>query len=140
VKGLALDFSLAAEPQVTYQKSNDEAQERSVLTLYLQLIDDQATLAANIKEAVADLDQKTRKRYQTLTEDDIKQLVVDDKWMTALERNVKTEMERISQRLTQRLKELTERYETPLPALTKEMEALEQKVNAHLKAMGFSLA
>lgn len=136
-KELALDFGLVAEPQVAYLKTNEEAQERAVLTLYLQLIDDQAKLTTQLKEAAADLDQKTLQRYQTLTEDEIKQLVVDDKWMAALERNVKTEMERISQRLTQRLKELTERYETPLPALTKEMEALEQKVNEHLKAMGF---
>lgn len=43
-------------------------------------------------------------RYKALTEDEIKQLVVDDKWMASIERSVKTEMERISQRLTQRIK------------------------------------
>ena len=43
----------------------------------------------------------------TLTETEMKQLVVDDKWTASIERSVKTEMERISQRLTQRIKELT---------------------------------
>ena len=73
----------------------------------------------------------------TLTEDEIKQLVVDDKWMASIERSVKTEMERISQRLTQRIKELAERYETPLPKQTTDVAELETKVTAHLQKMGF---
>jgi type I restriction enzyme M protein len=73
----------------------------------------------------------------TMTETEIKQLVVDDKWMASIERSVKTEMERISQRLTQRIKELAERYETPLPKQTIEVAELEDKVKRHLQKMGF---
>jgi type I restriction enzyme M protein len=62
---------------------------------------------------------------------------VDDKWMTVLERDVKTEMERISQRLTQRIKELAERYETTLPKQSEEVKKMEERVNGHLKKMGF---
>ena len=76
-------------------------------------------------------------KYKTLTVNDIKQLVVEDKWMASIEKSVKTEMERISQRLTQRIKELAERYETPMPKQTKEVADLESKVNTHLKKMGF---
>jgi nitroimidazol reductase NimA-like FMN-containing flavoprotein (pyridoxamine 5'-phosphate oxidase superfamily) len=70
---------------------------------------------------------------------EIKQLVVDDKWMASVERSVKTEMERISQRLTQRIKELAERYETPLPKQTKEVKLLEDNVIGHLEKMGFAI-
>jgi type I restriction enzyme M protein len=108
-----------------------------VLELYLKLLDDQTELNKKIKEAIADLDIKVIERYKTLTETEIKQLVVDDKWMASIERSVKTEMERISQRLTQRIKELAERYETPLPDLNQEVEALESTVSAHLEKMGF---
>jgi len=80
---------------------------------------------------------KVIERYKTLTEADIKQLVVDDKWMATIERSVQTEMERISQRLTQRIKELAERYETPLPQQTTDIAELENKVTAHLQKMGF---
>jgi len=83
------------------------------------------------------LDIKVIERYKTLTVDEIKQLVVDDKWMASIERSVKTEMERISQRLTGRIKELAECYETPLPKQTKEVTILEEKVNEHLAKMGF---
>jgi type I restriction enzyme M protein len=108
-----------------------------VLQSYLDFVDKDTQVKAKIKKALADLDKKVIERYKTLTVDEIKQLVVDDKWMTVLERDVKTEMERISQRLTQRIKELAERYETTLPQQTTEVASLESKVYAHLQKMGF---
>lgn len=65
-------------------------------------------------------------------------LVVDDKWMATIDRDIHTEMDRISQRLTQRIKELAERYETPLPKQTVEVSELEKRVNGHLEKMGFA--
>ncbi len=70
--------------------------------------------------------------------DEIKTLVVDDKWMATIEKAIQTEMDRISQRLTQRIKELAERYETPLPKQTSEVVELENKVSTHLEKMGFA--
>ena len=115
------------------------ADEIKVLKAYLKLIDQQTDITKKIKELSIELDNKALNHYQTLTEEDIKQLVVDDKWMASIERSVKTEMERISQRLTQRIKELAERYETPLPQQTAEVDSLETKVMAHLAKMGFQV-
>ena len=112
-------------------------EEIKVLKAFLKLIDEQAELNKKMKEAEVALGNKTLARYKTLTEDEIKQLVVDDKWMASIESSVKTEMERISQRLTQRIKELAERYETPLPKQTTDVAELENKVAAHLLKMGF---
>ena len=75
-------------------------------------------------------------KYPDLTEPEVKSIVLDDKWLPAIEVTVKTEMDRISQQLTGRVKELIERYDTPLPILDKEVKSLEDKVNAHLKKMG----
>ncbi len=113
------------------------AEEIKVLKAYLKLIDDQAELNKKIKDAIADLDIKVIERYKTLTEDEIKQLVVDDKWMASIECGIKTEMQRVSQRLTGRIKELAQRYETPLPKQTANVADLENKVAAHLQKMGF---
>jgi type I restriction enzyme M protein len=107
------------------------------LEAYLKLKEQEAEANRKIKEAKAALDKKVIARYKTLTEDEIKTLVVDDKWMATIEKDIKTEMERISQRLTQRIKELAERYETPLPKQTNEVKELEIKVSAHLQKMGF---
>ena len=124
--------------QIENEKSKkDNAEEIKILKTYLKLIDDQSELNTKIKNSLTDLDMKALGKYKTLTVNDIKQLVVEDKWMASIEKSVKTEMERISQRLTQRIKELAERYETPMPKQTKEVADLESKVNTHLKKMGF---
>lgn len=119
------------------KKDKEAKDEMKVLEQYLKLSQDQAGLNAKIREATDELDKFTVSKYSKLTQDDIVGLVIDDKWMTAIETAIKGEMERLSQRLTQRIKELAERYETPLPLQTKEAADLEKKVNAHLKKMGF---
>jgi type I restriction enzyme M protein len=115
----------------------DAKEEIKALKAYLDLLAQQTATNKKIKEANAALDKKLYAKYPTLTEDEIKMLVVDDKWMATIDTDIHTEMDRISQRLTQRIKELAERYETPLPAQTDEVKELESKVNAHLEKMGF---
>ena len=65
-------------------------------------------------------------------------LVVDDKWLAALDAVIHGEMDRVSQQLTRRVKELAERYETPLPQATSRVAELEAKVSGHLERMGFA--
>ena len=119
------------------QGDNEAKEEIKVLNAYLDLLNQQAETNKKIKEANAELDKKLYAKYPTLTVDEVKILVVDDKWMAAIERNIQTEMDRISQRLTWRIKELAERYETTLPLLTEEVKELENKVAVHLERMGF---
>ncbi len=103
-------------------RDDKEAEEEiKVLKAYLQLLEKQSGTNIKIKEAKAELDKKLLAKYPTLTVDEIKALVVDDKWMAAIERDIQTEIDKISHRLTQRIKELAERYETPLPTLDREV-------------------
>lgn len=113
-------------------------EEIKILKTYLSLIENLATLNKEIKEAQKELDEKALKRYNTLTVEEIKQLVVEDKWCFNIKTRVNSEMDRISQRLTQRIKELAERYETPLPQITSEVKEFENKVILHLQKMGFN--
>jgi type I restriction enzyme M protein len=75
-------------------------------------------------------------KYPKLTDDEIKLLVVDDKWMGALADAVHGELDRVSQTLTRRIRQLAERYATPLPQLEDEVDALAARVDGHLKKMG----
>jgi len=115
----------------------DAKDEITALKAYLKLLTQQTNTNKKIKDANAELDKKLYAKYPTLTEDEIKTLVVDDKWMATIEKAIQTEMDRISQRLTHRIKELAERYEKPLPVQTDEVKELESKVSAHLEKMGF---
>jgi type I restriction enzyme M protein len=111
--------------------------ELKVLHQYLELLDREAEANRKVQVTQDDLEEKVLDKYPALSVDEIKTLVVEDKWLARLEMDIQAEMHRTSQRLTGRIKELAERYEAPLPSLTAEAETLEQKVNAHLGKMGF---
>lgn len=113
------------------------AEEDTILRGWLRLDEQQSALKADIKKQDEALDKLAYNKYPTLTEADVKTIVIDDKWLPNIQTAVKTEMERVSQQLTGRIKELIARYETPMPKLNKEVQALEEKVNAHLLKMGF---
>jgi len=117
----------------------DGADELRVLKAWLRLMAEELALKKKLKEADADLDAKAYAHYSKLTEDEIKALVVDDKWLAALNAAIHGEMDRISQALTRRVKELAERYETPLAQLSDRVAEMEAKVNAYLQRMGFAL-
>lgn len=120
-------------------KGDKEAKDEAVaLNAWLKLAGEEADLKKRIKVAEAELDAQAYAHYPKLTENEIKTLVVDDKWLSALDSAIHGEMDRISQALTQRVKELAERYETPLPELTNRVVELEAKVNQHLERMGVS--
>jgi type I restriction enzyme M protein len=116
----------------------DAKDEAAVLNDWLKLNADEANLKRRLKELDADLDAKACAHYPKLSEAEIKALVVDDKWLAALDKDIHGEMDRISQALTHRVKELAERYETPLPRMADRVVELEAKVNRNLERMGFA--
>ena len=108
-----------------------------MLNEYLDLLEQETEASKKIKDAQKALDAKVAAKYKVLSEDEVKTLVIEDKWLTTLASDVQTELNRISQALTGRIKELAERYAMPLPKLTEEVEELSSKVEAHLQKMGF---
>ena len=112
--------------------------ELAVVTRYLALIDQEAEASKRVREAQRALDAKVAAKYKALSEDEIKTLVVDDKWLATLAADVQAELDRVSQALTGRIRELAGRYAAPLPALTEDVEALSARVDAHLGRMGFA--
>jgi len=114
----------------------DYAEERQALEDYSQLLDQQADAKARLKAAQDELEARLDAKYPTLTEDEIKTLVVDDKWLATIAAAVQGELDRVSQTLTGRIRQLAERYATPLPQLTDEVATLAGRVDGHLKKMG----
>jgi type I restriction enzyme M protein len=110
-----------------------------VLNEYLRLLETEADLKKEIKEAEKVLDKKLLGKYEKLSVEEIKTLVVGDKWMTAIASSIKAELDRITQNLSQRIKELSERYADPLPQLEENTQDLTKTVEAHLEKMGFKI-
>ena len=115
----------------------DAADECKVLNDYLALAEKAAATSVKVSDAQEALLLKVVSRYGELTEDEIKTLVVDDKWLATLAAAVQGELDRVSQTLTGRIRQLAERYAIPLPELTSEVESLAVKVAGHLQKMGF---
>jgi type I restriction enzyme M protein len=117
-------------------KSADDADERKALIVYADVLEQQTTTKVKLKAAQEALDAKIDAKYPTLTEAEIKTLVIDDKWMAHLAAAAQSELDRVSQTLTGRIRELAERYAAPLPQLTDEVATLAARVDEHLKRMG----
>ena len=117
----------------------ESGEEREILTRCLTLIEAESEAAKAVKEARAPLDQQVLARYATLTKDEIKMLVVEDKWFASIRAEIEGEEQRLTQQLAGRVKELEDRYAKPLPMLEEEVAALSEKVDGHLKKMGLSL-
>lgn len=98
----------------------------------------ESDLKRAIKEADEALDRMAYERYPSLTTEEVKSLVVEDKWLATLGATVQQELDRVSQTLTGRIRQLAERYATPLPQLTDEVAKLASKVEAHFQQMGVS--
>ena len=128
--------SVAARLKDIGKADPDTADERKVLQECLALIEQDADTGAKLKAAQDALMTQVAARYGRLTEQLIKTLVVEDKWLATLAAAVQGELDRVSQTLTGRIRQLAERYAMPLPQLTSEVAALASQVDNHLKKMG----
>ena len=113
----------------------DEAyeDELEILEKYLDLINEESDLKKQIKEKEKSLEKKVEKKYKELSIDEIKDIVVNDKWIRSITGVITTEMDRISHRLASRIRELSERYKETLPEIERQVEELSKKVDMHLK-------
>ncbi len=119
---------------------NNAAEEKKLLEQYLELSEKEATANKKIKDAQKDLDEKVAAQYSKIKEPEIKDLVINLKWLVAIEASIASELARVSQTLGNRIKSLTERYETSLPQIEKEMKTISSRVDEALRKMGFQWA
>lgn len=125
------DPSDPSDPSERAERTEGEALRR-----WLELNGQQSQAKSALKAAEAELDELAWKQYPKLSRDEIRTLVVEDKWMDSLEAALQSETDRIAQTLTRRVRELAERYAEPLPVLTQQAADFESKVMAHLAKMG----
>lgn len=136
------DGSSMAKGKVTefikQNRNNDDfTSEISLLKDYLTLFDEESLLNKNLKMKNQELNEKIIAKYRDLSEDEVKTLVVEDKWLATLSERIEQLLIDLIQKLSQRVKEIAKRYEHTIDELEKEQEELKIKVKQHLKLMGF---
>lgn len=120
------------------EKDAESKEEAAVFGEWLKWNAAESDLKKKLKDAEAALDAKVYAQYPKLSEEEVKSLVVDGKWLAALDASAHGEMDRVSQALTRRVKELAERYGSPLPEVEGRVVEMESKVRGHLERMGFA--
>ena len=128
----------AASLKVRLKDSGVEPEEAELLKQVSKLISAETTAKKAVKEAEEALTEATLKRYPELTEEEIRALVVDDKWLTDIAELIEAEIEARTEQMTARVRVLTERYGHTLPEIDDSFIDVGKKVAAHLKALGFS--
>ncbi|SIO38725.1 type I restriction enzyme M protein [Rhodovulum sp. ES.010] len=113
-----------------------DAEERPLLKQAARLLKAEAAAKKAAKEAEARLTEAVLKTYPELTEDQIRTLVVQDKWLADIAAAIGAEVEARTEALTARVRVLTERYGQTLPQIMDDLAALEARVAGHLAAMG----
>ncbi|OOY27796.1 type I restriction endonuclease subunit M [Thioclava sp. L04-15] len=119
------------------QKSGEaEPEEAKLLKQVAKLMTAETAAKKAAKEAEEALTEATLAKYSELIEEEIRSLVVDDKWLTDIADLIETEIEARTEQMTARVRVLTERYGHTLPEISQQMSDLEAKVAKHLAALG----
>ena len=118
---------------------DEEAEELAAVRAVGAALEAEDDAKKHLDQANATLEAGLAKQYLSLTPDDVRTLVVDDKWLASLHGGLSHELARLSGTLARRLTELAQRYAQPLPALEADVAAHQARVDGYLAKMGFSL-
>ena len=145
-----LEAAYGAEDMLLSDVSNDKGEfTKTTVAAALrraEATDDEYEPLLEVKEALEaesaaakiakDLEAKVVARYQDLAEDEIRQLVVDDKWLGAVRAVINAEVAGVAQRLAARLAVVVQRYQQTVPELEAATASAAARVKSHLTAMG----
>lgn len=127
------EYAMVAEPEAVYETKSSF----DVLEEYVALDISIKKANAEIKKLQAELEKAVTEKYAELSEAEIKDLLVNQKWTAHLQSTLLQEQDKISQALTQRINALAERYATTLGKLEAEVLEAASKVKSHLEKMGW---
>lgn len=111
----------------------------ALFTEYVGLADDLAEAKAEVKETTTILTKKLVEKYPELTTDEIKDMVINEKWHTAIVGESINENLRVGFEIEEMVVELVNRYERRLKDIDNSVRNLENRVYSHLTKMGFEL-
>ena len=112
---------------------------KAVFKLYLDKNDKLKEVKSELKEIVMALTKAVIEKYAALTEGEIKQLVIERKWMYAITNHLLEEMTTLTQQITSRISTVANRYAETLSCTTQKVSEIESRVLGSLKEMGFTL-
>ena len=113
----------------------EERLEWSLVERAAELLAIEARLKKAVKVEVEGLEGLVLRKYGVLSIEEVRSLVIEDKWFTAIVGRVRSELDRVSLGLMERVRVLSERYGVTLRELEDEVEQLAGRVAKHLKSI-----
>ena len=138
-EGEDLDAKKIAAKLKELKKQKTTGEEFEVLAKYTELATTAKNQAGIVKELNKALDESVKNKYAELTEKEIKDLLVKQKWSFDIFEGIKSLYDTTSHTIATRVTELADRYENTLPDLEATVADYETKVKNHLKEMGFEV-
>ena len=121
------------------KEKKTQNEEYKILNNYVDYESSIKSQKKHITELKKVLDDNCRNRYETFTDAEIKDLLVNRKWYKAIDDGIQNLYVTVANHLTKRIVELYERYENTLSELNTKLAEEEKVVFGHLTQMGFKL-
>ena len=128
----------AASVQARLKMGQADAEEVHVLERMTRLLAAETAAKKVVKETEEALTEETLRKYPVLTEEEIRTLVVDDKWLSDIADLIEAEIEVRTENLTTRVCVLAERYGRTLNEIVEKSNELQALIEEHLSTMGFA--
>lgn len=112
--------------------------EYKALADYRDKLDHLKAVKKQAKAAREELDQKVLAQYGKLTEDEIKHLLFDRKWLAHLASEIESLFDQQVNAYATRITDIARRYERTLPTIEDAVERSRAKVISSLKRMGYT--
>ena len=113
-------------------------EEYEALLSYHRKLNESEDLSKQIKEAQKRLADKVRIKYGELTEEEIKHLLFDEKWMPAIHAAINVELDHLINSYVARVVMIAKRYEHTLKELEDKTTKSKAAVREALKRMGYA--
>ncbi len=121
------------------KREGSDAEEAKALAHLVALYADEAVAKRAAKDAQAALDVVVLKKYGDLTEPQVQQLVLYDKWRATVAGRIAGEVNSLTLALVARIQALGQRYVETVGDLEAELTKLDRRVAGHLADMGVNL-
>lgn len=108
---------------------------KKLIADYLSIKDVLKKCKSELKALNLQLLESVKAKYETLTEDETKELVIEKKWFAILAENMITELKNVVQKIVTEVTDLQERYECTLDELETNCNTFSKKVAGYLKEL-----
>ncbi len=117
----------------------DDKTDYDLLIKYKNCIDGRKEKVTELKNKGKELEDLVFKKYDKLIIDEIKELLINKKWLDSIEKGLTEYYQTLSEKLTEGIETIVDRYEETLIDMEAKLKNDEKLVLKDLKTMGFEI-